>query len=69
MKPVMKPLRAPRRTLAQIFAWPLVIGVLSTVGLVSALVGDGVWDGLSWLTLFLPILLYAGFLLRPRRAP
>lgn len=61
------PVRAPRQTLSQIFGWPLVIGALSTIGLVSALVGDGLWDGVSWLTLLLPILLYALFLLRPRR--
>ncbi|MBN8960038.1 MAG: hypothetical protein J0H71_02820 [Rhizobiales bacterium] len=61
------PVRTSRRTLAQIFTWPLLIGVLSTVGLISALVGDGLWDGVSWLALLLPILLYALFLLRPRR--
>lgn len=61
------PARASRQTLAQIFTWPLVIGVLSTIGLIAALVGDGVWDGVSWLALLLPILLYALFLLRPRR--
>lgn len=61
------PVRASRQTLSQIFTWPLVIGVLSTVGLVAALVGDGLWDGVSWLTLFIPIGLYALFLLRPRR--
>lgn len=61
------PVRAPRQTLSQIFGWPLVIGALSTVGLIAALVGDGVWDGVSWLALLLPILLYVIFLLRPRR--
>jgi hypothetical protein len=61
------PARARRQTLAQIFTWPLVVGVLSTVGLIAALVGDGIWDGVSWLTLLLPILLYGLFLLRPRR--
>ncbi|MBN9013345.1 MAG: hypothetical protein J0H25_09935 [Rhizobiales bacterium] len=61
------PVRASRQTLSQIFGWPLVIGVLSTVGLIAALVGDGIWDGVSWLALLLPILLYALFLLRPRR--
>jgi len=60
------PVRAPRQTLPQIFGWPLVIGVLSTVGLIAALVGDGIWNSVSWLTLLLPILLYALFLLRPR---
>lgn len=63
----MKPFRPGRRSLTQIFAWPLAVGALSTVGLVSALVGDGVWDGLSWLTLPLPILLYVAFLARGRR--
>ena len=38
----------------QIFAFPLLLGVLTTVGLVAALVGDGIWDGLSWLTLGFP---------------
>jgi hypothetical protein len=61
------PVRASRQTLSRIFGWPLVIGVLSTVGLIAALVGDGIWDGVSWLALLLPILLYAMFLLRPRR--
>jgi hypothetical protein len=61
------PMRAPRQTLSQIFGWPLVIGVLSTIGLVAALVGDGIWDGVSWLALIIPIGLYALFLMRPRR--
>ncbi|WP_424630775.1 hypothetical protein [Bradyrhizobium sp. SYSU BS000235] len=60
---------SPRRqTLGQIFLVPLVLGILSTVGLISALVGDGVWDGVSWITLGIPILLCAYFLLKPRRS-
>jgi hypothetical protein len=35
----------------RIFRWPLVIGLASVVGLVAALVGDGPYDALSWLTL------------------
>jgi len=35
----------------RIFRWPLVIGLASVVGLVAALVGDGPYDLLSWLTL------------------
>lgn len=49
------------RTLRQIFAMPIVIGIASTVGLIAALVGDGWWDGLSWLSLSLPVLLYLFF--------
>lgn len=38
-------------SLWQIFRWPCLFCVLSMVGLISALVGDGVWDVLSWATL------------------
>lgn len=58
--------RSRRQTLGQIFAAPMVIGALSVVGLISALVGDGVWDGLSWLTLGVPVALCVYFTLRPR---
>jgi hypothetical protein len=51
------------KTLSQIFAAPILVGVLSAVGLVAALVGDGWWDGVSWLTLALPVLLYFFFVL------
>jgi hypothetical protein len=55
------------RTLGQIFAIPALIGVMSIVGLVAALVGDGVWDGLSWLMLITPIAIYAACICLPRR--
>jgi hypothetical protein len=57
------------RTLRQIFAVPIVIGMLSTVGLLAALIGDGWWDGLSWATLSLPVLLYVFFFLRRPATP
>ncbi|MFJ4258917.1 MULTISPECIES: DUF4175 domain-containing protein [Pseudomonas] len=41
----------------RIFAWPALIGALSALGLFAALLGDGVWDGLSWLGLGLPAVL------------
>ena len=58
-----------RRTLQQIFALPILIGILSTVGLISALVGDGWWDGLSWASLSLPVLLYLFFYIRRQATP
>ena len=58
--------RTQRQTLGQIFAAPAMIGVLSVIGLISALVGDGVWDALSWLALGVPVALCAHFTLRPR---
>lgn len=54
------------RTLTQIFAAPLVIAIVSTVGLISALVGDGWWDAVSWVALGLPVLLYLLFIWQSR---
>jgi uncharacterized membrane protein YjjP (DUF1212 family) len=46
------PLRAgPQRGGWRIFRWPLAVGVAGLVGLVSALIGDGWYDALSWLLL------------------
>jgi hypothetical protein len=56
-----KPIQSRRQTNGQIFAIPMVLGALSVIGLVSALVGDGVWDGVSWMTLAIPILLCVYF--------
>lgn len=47
--------RRRRLSLRQVFAAPLAIAILSTVGLISALVGDDFWDVLSWQTLAIPI--------------
>ncbi|WP_223548503.1 hypothetical protein [Pseudomonas sp. A-B-19] len=38
----------------KVFAVPTVIAVLSAAGLFAALLGDGVWDSLSWVGLGLP---------------
>jgi hypothetical protein len=58
--------RSRRQTLGQIFAAPAVIAALSAIGLISALVGDGIWDAVSWLTLGVPVALCAYFTLQPR---
>lgn len=41
----------------QIFSAPLIVALLSTVGLLSALLGDDNWDVISWVTLTVPVLL------------
>lgn len=41
----------PLRSLWAVFRWPLLLALLSTAGLLSALIGDGPWDLLSWLLL------------------
>ncbi|MHC5351629.1 hypothetical protein [Metapseudomonas furukawaii] len=49
-----------RRGLWMIFRWPLLIGLLSAVGLVSALLDDGLYDALSWFCLGIPLALVGG---------
>ncbi|WP_439470538.1 hypothetical protein [Brevundimonas sp.] len=34
-----------------IFAVPAVVAILSLIGLVGALLGDGIWDWIGWLGL------------------
>jgi hypothetical protein len=36
--------------------WPIMLGIASGIGLVSALIGDDSYDVLSWCLLALPLL-------------
>jgi hypothetical protein len=47
------------RTALQIFRVPIVLGVLSAIGLLSALLGDSIWDAVSWAALGVPCLVIA----------
>ncbi|MCJ1878063.1 hypothetical protein [Pseudomonas nitroreducens] len=58
-----------RRGLWMIFRWPLARAVLSTFGLLSALLGDGVFDVLSWISLGVPLLLIVFVGMRMPRRP
>lgn len=43
-----------------VWRWPLLMAVLTVVGLVSALLGEGgVWWGLSWIALAIPLAVMA----------
>lgn len=54
-------------SLWQVFRWPLLIGVLTTTGLISGLVSDGWGDALAALGLAIPAALAAWLGLRRRR--
>ncbi len=41
----------------RLWGMPIVLGILTTIGLISALLGDGVWDAVSAVTLGIPVLL------------
>ena len=47
---------AGRKSLRDVFAWPLLLAIASLIGLISALIGDDLWDGLSWAMLAAPVL-------------
>ena len=49
---------ASRQSLGQIFVVPAFIALLSAIGLVGALVADGVWDTLSSLCLAIPAVIF-----------
>jgi hypothetical protein len=49
------------------FGLPTIIGLLCTLGLFSALLGDGWWDALSWLGMGVPAVLGTWPLLRRPR--
>jgi hypothetical protein len=53
-------------TATAIFAAPGIVGVVSLVGLVAALLGDGLYDAVSWLGLLIPLAVVAWALLRRR---
>ena len=59
--------RPKRQSLGAIFLVPAILAALTCVGLVSALLGDDLWDGLSWLTLSVPIVVVAWYALVRRR--
>ena len=44
--------------------YPAVLAAVTCAGLLSALLGDGVWDVASWLTLSVPVAAVAWFALR-----
>lgn len=51
-----------------LWRWPIALALLSAVGLVGALVGDGAWDWLGWIGLGVPSVTAVWFGLRGRSA-
>ena len=56
------------RSRAQVWGVPVLLAVLTVVGLVSALLGDGVWDLVSTVTLGAPVAVGAWYSLRRKPA-
>ena len=49
-----------------LWRWPLLIGVISAIGLASALLGDGWLDAMSWIGLGVPVIVAGFFMLQSR---
>ena len=54
------------KTLTQTFTIPALLGGLSAAGLISGLVGDGVWDAVSWIGLGVPIAIIVRYVCAPK---
>jgi hypothetical protein len=52
----------------RLWGWPIALGLLTAVGLVSALVADDIWDLVSWLALGLPVAMAFWYGLRRKPA-
>ena len=37
-----------------VWGWPVALALLTALGLLSALLGDGAWDAASWIALGIP---------------
>jgi hypothetical protein len=57
------------KTNRQIWGMPIVLGLLTVVGLLVALVGDGVWDLVSVAALAMPVLVGCWYAFRPAQSP
>ena len=55
-----------RQTNVQVWVMPIIIGLLSTIGLIAALLADGYADILSWLSLSIPVYVILWFWLRKK---
>jgi hypothetical protein len=56
-----------RQPFGPVWTAPILLGVLTIAGLVSALLGDGLWDDLSALTLGTVVLVGAWYGLRKQK--
>lgn len=54
------------KNLAQIFFWPLLVGAAAGIGLIGALLEDGLWDALYCALLAVPVAVGAFFSWRRR---
>jgi hypothetical protein len=47
-----------------IYRIPAILALITFIGLLSGVLGDGIWDAVSWLGLGIPIAVVCWFVLR-----
>ena len=57
----------PRQRFLFVWGMPILLGILSTFGLLAALLGTGVWHWASWASLTWLLVVMARFWLIPRQ--
>lgn len=55
---------SPSFPFRKVYGPALMLAAITMYGLLSALLGDGVWDALSWVTLTVPLIVIAWKLVR-----
>ena len=50
----------------KVYGPAIAISVITVYGLLSALLGDGIWDALSWFCLLVPVIAVAYYVGRQR---
>ncbi|PIF76896.1 hypothetical protein CLU95_4065 [Variovorax sp. 54] len=54
--------KAPHQSFWRMWGWPIVLGVLTTIGLITALFSDGgIGDMVAWVGLGIPVLVCAWY--------
>jgi hypothetical protein len=56
--------RPPSPPFWRLWGWPIALGLLTIAGLISALLGDRIWDHLSAVALGIPVMACLWFGLR-----
>lgn len=56
-----------KKTFWKVWGTPAIIGILSAIGLFSALTGDGFYDLISWLALGVPVVVTVWFLAKKKK--
>lgn len=51
---------------SEIWLWPAVLAVLTAFGLLSALLGTGIWHWLSWVAISIPLIVIGYYWLQDK---